>query len=155
MQQVMREANAVVWLQSEIDKRRNAYQENLVQQEAQIREAETELVQARETMTPEEFAVARRELEEKVIAIQQRIQQDRQLLETSFTDGMRMIQKVALDVTAGLAKERGLTLIVTKNSIVLSDPAYEITSEVLTRTNAQISTVPLPEFQTIPLEPED
>ena len=68
---------------------------------------------------------------------------------------MRTIQKVALDMTAELAEERGITLIITKSSVVLSAPSFEITEEVLARTNAQISDVPLPEFETIPLTPED
>ncbi|MBF0372666.1 MAG: OmpH family outer membrane protein, partial [Alphaproteobacteria bacterium] len=54
------------------------------------------------------------------------------------------LTKVLLELTFGVAQERGANLVLAKAQVVFLDPAMEITKDVVDRLNAKLTSVPFP-----------
>lgn len=144
-QRILREADAVRQLQGELEGERDAFRDQLREREAELREDDAELTRERQSLNNEDYLQRRRALEERFAGYQREIAERRRALEGRFTKGMREVESRLIEIVGAVAKARGATLVLPKSAVLLSDPDYDATEEVLTRLNETLPRVEVPE----------
>lgn len=144
-QAVIRDSDAVASLQKTVEQRRQQLQQELLEQQEQLRVEEQALVDRRDQLSAEEFAEERRLFQEKIVQLQREVQARRGLLDQLYASGFSQVQKMLEEVVERIAEERRASLVLLKTAVVLSDPEQDITDEALRRLNLTLPEVSLPE----------
>ena len=147
IQKVLRESTAVKSLSRSIEERRGEYQAELRTEEQALREADQELARQRSILSAEAYAQKRSELEQKVATLQREARKRKRGLEKLFANGMGRVQNEIAKVAKEIAEERGLDLILSKATVVIVKPKFEITEEAVQRLNERLPDVPLAQTQ--------
>ena len=134
---------AVKLLSRDIEERKGQYQGELRKKEEALRKADQELARQRSILSAEVFAQKRGELEQKVATLQREARKHKRGLEQLFASGMSKVQNELTKIAREIAEERGLDLILSKATVVVVKPKFEITKEAVNRLNARLPEVPL------------
>jgi Skp family chaperone for outer membrane proteins len=143
IQQIMQVSKAAKALKAAMDKQTAAYQAELAQQENALRNAEQQLMQQRAALPADQFEQKHTALAQKEDALRQTSDKRRQQLQEMYYGGITQIEQVLRQVTAEIAKEKGITLVLTKSSVLLNATNYEITAAALQKVDARLPTVKL------------
>ncbi len=147
VQKILRKSTAVKSLSRSIEEQRSKYQLELRKEEEVLRKADQELARQRSIILAEAYAQKRGELEQKVATLQREVRKRKRGLDQLFTNGMGKVQNELAKVAAEIAKERGLDLILSKATVVIVKPKFEITNEALKRLNARLPDLPVMKTQ--------
>ncbi len=142
VQKVLRESTAVSALSREIEEQKVQYQEELREQERALRDADQELTRQRSILSPEAYAKKRGELEQRVATLQREARNRKRGLDKVFTQGMIKVQAELTRVAKEIAEERGLDLVLSKATVVLVKPKFELTQEAVRRLNDRLPDLP-------------
>ncbi|MFQ5773192.1 MAG: OmpH family outer membrane protein [Kiloniellaceae bacterium] len=138
VQRILRESTAVRGLAKRIERRRDQHQAELRKMEQNLRDADRELARQRTVLSADAFAEKRKELQRQVAMLQREAKQRKRSLDQTFAKGMAQVQKELTQVAKAIAEERGLDLILTKATVVIVKPGFEITNDALKRLNARL-----------------
>lgn len=144
VQKVLRDSEAVKALTGEIEQRRTQYQAELRKKEEQLRNADQELARQRTILSADVFAQKRNQLEEQVAAFQREAQERKRGLDQTFGRGMTQVQRQLSDIANEIAEERSIDLILSRVTVVMVRPQFDITDEALARLNARLPEVSMP-----------
>jgi Skp family chaperone for outer membrane proteins len=142
VQKVRRNSTAVKALSRRIAKQKVQHQDELREQERSLRKADRELTRQRSILSPEAYAKKRGELERRVATLQREAQNRKRGLDKVFAQGMAKVQAELNKVATEIAEERGLDLILSKTTVVLVRPKFELTQEAVQRLNARLPDLP-------------
>ncbi len=142
VQKVRRDSTAVKALSKRIAKQKVQHQDELREQERSLRKADQELARQRSILSQEAYAKKRGELERRVATLQREAQNRKRGLDKVFAQGMAKVQAELNKVAAEIAEERGLDLILSKTTVVLVKPKFELTQEAVRRLNARLPDLP-------------
>ena len=144
VQKVLRESVAVKSLTAQVTQQRDKYQDELQKKEEELRGADRELVRQRSVLSAEAYAQKRSELEQKVGVLQREVQEKKKGLDQQFGQGMSQVQNELAMVAKEIAEERSIDLVLSKATVVIVKPKFDITDEALKRLNARLTSVALP-----------
>jgi len=147
VQKILRESVAVKSLTAKIEEQRTKYQEELRAEEESLRTADQELARQRTILSAEAYAQKRKDLEQQVATLQRQVQERKKGLDQLFGQGISQVQNELANVAKEIAEERGLDLILSRATVVIVKPKFDISSEALERLNARLTTVALPAQQ--------
>ncbi len=136
--QVRQDSTALTSISRQIAAYRDAFQKDIQEEEASLRDANQELSRQRTVVSAEAFEEARQQFEQKVADVQRKVQQRKTELELSRSKALEELHQALNLIIAEVAKERGLTLVLRRDQTVLSAKSLEITEEVSQRLNAQL-----------------
>jgi Skp family chaperone for outer membrane proteins len=142
IQKILRESTAVKALSKRIEAQKAQYQAELRVAEQTLREADQELARQRSILSAEAYAKKRIELEKKVATLQREARKRKRGLDREFANGMSAVQRELAKVAKEIAEARGLDLILSKASVVIVKPKFELTEEAVQRLNARLPDVP-------------
>ncbi len=142
VQKVLRESTAVKALSRSIEEQKVQHQDALREQERTLREADQELARQRSILSAEAYAKKRGELEQRVGTLQREARNRKRGLDKIFTRAMAKVQAELGKVAKEIAEERGLDLILSKATVVLVKPKFELTQEAVRRLNARLPALP-------------
>lgn len=142
VQKVLRESTAVKALSRRIEEQKVQHQGELREQERALREADQELARQRSILSPEAYAKKRGELEQRVGTLQRAARNRKRGLDKIFAKAMAKVQTELGEVAKEIAEERGLDLILSKATVVLVKPKFELTQEAVRRLNARLPDLP-------------
>lgn len=142
VQKVRRDSTAVKALSKRIAKQKVQHQDELREQERSLRKADQELARQRSILSPEAYAMKRGALERRVATLQREAQNRKRGLDKVFAQGMAKVQAELNKVATEIAEERGLDLILSKTTVVLVKPKFELTQEAVRRLNARLPDLP-------------
>lgn len=125
----------------QITDQRKRYQDEISKAEDQLRTEERDLVQSRATLAAEAFDEKRRAFERKVQDTQRMVQQRSSTIDGMMRNAREQIGKAALAALQELIKERGFNVVLDRKQIVATDPALEVTDEVLARVNKRLPSI--------------
>lgn len=143
LQKVRRNSIAVQALSKRIAEQKTRHQDELREQERTLRDADQELARQRSILSPEAYAKKRGDLERRVASLQRDARARKRALDKLFAQGMAQVQAELTEVAKEIAKEWGLDLVLTKTTVVLVRPKFELTQEVLRRLNARMPDLPV------------
>lgn len=144
VQKILRESVAVKALTATIEEQRDKYQLELKQKEETLRGADKELTKQRTVLSAEAYTAKRRELEQQVGTLQRQVQERKKGLDQLFSQGMSQVQNELANVAKEIAEERGIDLILSRATVVIVKPKFDISNEALTRLNARLKSVAVP-----------
>ncbi len=147
VQKVLRESVAVKSLTTQIEMERDKYQEDLRTQEESLRTADQELTRQRTILSSAAYVQKRKELEQQVATLQRQAREGKRRLDQRFGSGISQVQNELANVAKEIAEERGLDLILSRATVVLVKPKFDISNEALKRLNTRLTTVALPKQQ--------
>ncbi len=142
VQKVRSESTALKALSRRISEQKAQHQDELRKQERALREADQELARQRSILSPEAYAQKRGELERRVGTLQREARNRKRGLDKIFAQGIAKVQAELNKVAKEIAEERGLDLILSKATVVLVKPKFELTQEAVRRLNARLPDLP-------------
>jgi len=142
--EVMRGSAAMSVLREQLDTRRAALIDEFASDEVRLRAAFDELREQQSVMDPDVFAAEADELEDQMLAIERRFNDETNGLEQALSRVQSDVRERAVRIIGQVADERGVRLVVPRQATVLFDQRLNITSEVIERLNAEFPR-PLPD----------
>jgi Skp family chaperone for outer membrane proteins len=147
-QSVVRNSAAARSIQDQINDLRRGYQQEFGRIEEELRAAETELTEARGTLSQEDFIDRRRAFEERVVEAQRAAQARRAALDEALNRAMDEVRQALVEVIAEIARESGADLVIDRAQVVLVDSGLEVSEEALAELDAR-----LPDVEVMPPPP--
>lgn len=143
IQLVVKNANAAKTALTEIQKKRDAYQNDINKKEEALKKQDTELSKQKSLLSAEAFETKRQEFKKQVVSVQKDVQVKRQELDKAYTQVLSQIQSSVLQIVADLSKEKGFDIAVPASQVLYAEKTLDISDEVLTRLNKKLPKVPL------------
>ncbi len=138
---VLRDSSAGKAAGTQIGDLRKRYQAELQKAEETLRNEEAELVRLRTTLSQEAFDEKRRAFERKVQDIRKLAQDRNGTIDGMLNDARNQISRAALTALEELMKERNFNVVLDRKQIVATDPALDITQEVISRVNKRLPSI--------------
>ena len=144
---IRQKSAAMIDIKSQIERRRQIYQEEITIQEQALRIEDQELVGQRSILAADAFAQKRREFEARVAEVQRVVQARKKELDETYEYGLKQIQSTVINIIAELSEIHGFNLVLSRQQIVFADSALNISEEVLLRLNERLPRVEVPATQ--------
>jgi outer membrane protein len=141
---IMRDSKAAKSIRQQLDAQKAGYQSELNKQKKALDDADQKLAAARSTLSEADFRQKVQDLKQQAEALQKSFKQRQEQLDASLRKGLDQIRVAALQIVTDMAKQRKLTLVLTKAEVVLADSDYDLTSEAMKKLDAQLPSVKLP-----------
>ncbi len=147
IQRLLRDSKAAKDIRAQLEKRRSAYQEEISEQEKELRAADDELARQRAILSTDAFQQKRTELQQRIAEVQRNVETRRQQLDKAFGEAMREIQVALVQIVEEMATQGGIDIVFAKSQVVLVRNQLDITDETLNRLDARLPSVKLPEIE--------
>ncbi len=143
-QLIQKNSTAMVDIQSQIEKRRLVYQDEISGQEQELRTIDQELVRQRSVLSEEAFALKRREFEAQVAQVQRQVQDRKRELDRAFEYGTNQVQLLINDIIAELSQQKGFNLVLSRQQIVFAENNLNISDDIIQVLNERLPLVEVP-----------
>lgn len=142
---ILRDATAVKDIQAQITKYGTKLEDEIEKERESIRNANQELARQRTILSPDAFAEKRRQFEQRVVEVQQLVQQRQRELDKSRNDAMIKVNEAYVKIVGQIASDRKLAIILRKDQTAFSSKALDVTGEILEILNKQLPKVAVAE----------
>jgi Skp family chaperone for outer membrane proteins len=143
MQTIMQQSKAGQSLEAIKSAKAKAMNADMAQTEQDLRARRQQLDQARSSMTPADYEAKRADLDKQFEAFRKTAIGKRKELAQLYNKGIEQIFNTLETVIDDIAKKRGLTLIINRSFVVMSEKSWDITKEVLKGLDAKLAKVTL------------
>lgn len=143
--QIRREATAVVAAREQINKYHAAIQADIQKEEIELRDANQELARQRTVLSPEAFNEERRKFEQRLVDVQRKVQERREEMDNIQNDVMRRMNDAMAEVVTELAREQKFGLILRLDQTVFAAEPLLVTKMVLDRLNKKLPSIKVAE----------
>jgi Skp family chaperone for outer membrane proteins len=131
VQRILQESLASKGVQKQLEVQRSKFQNEIEKEENSLRRSEQELSAQRAKLSAQLYAEREQQLRQRFLSVENHVQARRKVLDQSYTDAMNAVRKALLDVVSGIARERGINLVIVKQQALWTDQPLDITDEVL------------------------
>lgn len=145
VQQAQRESQAGKALISQRDRYQQSFQADFNTTRQRLAASDQALARQKGTMSPEAYDQKVKELEQQVVGFQHRTQMVVRALEKASETAAAELMNAILSATGEIASERGATLVLPKQQVVLHEPNMDITAQVIERVNRRLPNITFPE----------
>ena len=140
-QQILREAKATESIRPQREKLRADFEQAIRDEERKLRASERELVDQRSILSPEAYAQRRQRLERRAKEAQRKASAKKREIERALAIAMTKVRRNLRKITAAIAKERSVSLVLPGSTVILFERKYDISKEVLKRLDEQLPSV--------------
>lgn len=138
MKRVLDESKAAESVQRKIEVRRSEFQKEIAGKEDEIRGEEQELLQSRGKMEAKTYSEKEDQLRQKFRDVETYVVERRRVLEQATTDSMGHVRSVLQTILTDIAKKKGAKVVLNKQLVLWSEPALDVTDDVLANLNKQL-----------------
>jgi len=131
VQLVMRRAAAAKGINTAMEARRKAFEEEIAAEREVLKDEEQKLRKQGTILSPEAMNEKRRVLENKISDLRRKAEQRRGILNRAFTGATRKLRSEITKVLAEIMSERKITLTLARKAVLVFDQRLSITEEVL------------------------
>lgn len=142
---ILRDALAVKDIHAQITKYGTKFEAEIEKERNQIRNANQELARQRTILSPDAFAEKRRQFEQRVVDVQQLVQERQRQLDTSRNEAMSKVNDAYIKIVAQVAADRKLAVILRKDQTAFATKVLDVTDDVLSRLNKDLPKVAVSE----------
>jgi Skp family chaperone for outer membrane proteins len=143
VQRLIADSSAGKNIHEQLETRKASFLADLSKQEQTLRDEEKKLSDQKASLSQEEFAKKAKEFEKKLNETRKKAQDSKKSLEGSAVTALGKLRKEILNVVESVAKEKGYTIVLTSQSIVVAKDENDITAVVLEKLNTKISKITL------------
>jgi outer membrane protein len=144
-QRILRDARAARAIRDQVESRRKLYQDQIAKEEQRLHDVDRELATKRSELPSDQFAALRASFEGDVAAVQRMAQERRRQLDQVAAASLNEVRSAMLHVVGELADSRGFNLVLPTSGLLMFSPAIDLTNDVLTRLDAELPNVTVPE----------
>ena len=138
---IMQASKAATSVRSQLQAKQKAFQSDLDAKEKALFAEDQALVKQKDSADKAAFEKKVKDFRTKAADEQRQIQSKKAQLEKSFAGALDEIQKTVTDIVKQVAAEKKLNLVVSASQVLYTDPALDITDEVLSRLDSKLPTV--------------
>ncbi len=138
---IRRDAASVKSIREQIISYQNKLQSEIQKEQDAVRSAQQELAKKQTLLAPEAFADERRKFEQRIVGVQQMVQDRRRSLEEAQTNAMLQVERALNEIVARMAETKGYDVIVRLSQVVYVKKSLDITSDVLKELDKTLPTV--------------
>ena len=143
IKKLLSESDAAKHIQTQVQKQRETFLQSVSKQEQDLKKTEKELIEKKATLSPEDFAKEKQEFEKKFIETRNEAQKQKVKLDKAAIKAVGELEEEIYKVIQGIADERELSLVLSKQSVVLGANSLDITAEAMKQLNKAISKIKL------------
>jgi outer membrane protein len=144
-QRILRDAAAAKSIRAQIEARRQAYQEEISQEEQRLHEADKAFAKQRSVLSNEAFAEKRRDFEQEVAEVQRLVQERRRELDSMAAAALNEVKVALIEIVTSIAEERGFNLVLPSSEVLFFSRSLDLTEEVLAKLDNRLPQVQLSE----------
>jgi outer membrane protein len=141
VQTLAQNSKAAKMIRTQIEGKRAEYQKELTRQEDDLRKESEALQKQQATLSADAFKAKGRELQGKVNQYERDLQSKRQALERSNADALKQIDDVVKKIIYDIAKDRKANLVLQRAELLLYDPAFDVTDQILQKLDEELPTL--------------
>ena len=141
VQLVMRRAAAAKGINTAMEARRKAFEEEIAAEREVLKDEEQKLRKQGTILSPEAMNEKRRVLENKISDLRRKAEQRRGILNRAFTGATRKLRSEIAKVLAEIMSERKITLTLARKAVLVFDQRLSVTDEVLKRLDENMPSV--------------
>jgi outer membrane protein len=141
IQKIMRDSKAANSVREQLKTKQKSFQSELDGKEKALQQEDQALSKQRANLSQDAFNQKVESFRQKAVAARQEIQNKRAQLDKGFSGALGKIQDTTLTIIQGIAKDKGLKLVVSSAQVLYSDTALDITDEVLKKLNSDLPEV--------------
>lgn len=130
-------------IENQLKIKREAFQKEFSSRENNLLNSEKTLIQEKATLTAEAFEEKRKQFETQLLETRNLFQKRRNSLDKGLSAALGKLRENIIRVTAEIAEQEGHTVILTRDSVVITSKEMDITSKVLSKMDSSIQSIPL------------
>jgi outer membrane protein len=140
---IIKQSKAMIGLQAQIDAQNNIIQKDVAKTEDELQAAKQELAKEQGVLSPDSFEEKRHAFEKRFTEWQKETQAKQQSLRQGAQDAFAKVSAKLREIVSEIADRRHSNLVLQNNAILVVDPAYEVSAEVLEALNKNMPEVKL------------
>ncbi|MBX2834136.1 MAG: OmpH family outer membrane protein [Micavibrio sp.] len=130
----------------------NKFVTEISETEKKLRDEEQTLLKERESMGQEEFLKKKQGYERKLLDTGRDVREKKHSLEEVLANAMVKVQNKLSDIVTLMAKDRGIDVVINKQSVLVGAESLDMTEEALDKLNKEMPTVKLEAITLVPAE---
>ena len=138
---IRRDAASVKSIRDQIVSFQGTLQGDIQKEQEALSAAQQNLAKKQTLLSPEAFAEERQKFEQRVVGVQQMVQNRRRNLEGSQGKAMLQVERALNEIVANMAAKNGYSVVLRRAQVVIVDTSLDITAAVLHELNAKLPTV--------------
>ena len=140
---IMHESEAAKSISAALDAKRKEFAAQISKEQESLRTAGQKFEKKKATVSKEEGEATRKDLNEKLYSLQKMIQGRESILEKSVSAATAKLRMETKAVTAEVAKEKNISVVLTQDAVLLALPQMDITDEVIKRLDGKVKKIPV------------
>jgi Skp family chaperone for outer membrane proteins len=141
--EVLQRSKAGKNIQSQFDKLKKGYEDELNKEQQALQAEIKQLESQRSVLAPEAFNQRANSLRQREQALIGRVNERKRTLDATLQGGLTQVRNVMFQMTADIARERSINMVLPKDVVVIIAKNLEITDEVVKRVDERLPTVQL------------
>lgn len=138
---IRRDAASVKSIRDQIVGFQGSLQGDIQKEQEALSTAQQDLAKKQALLSPEAFAEERQKFEQRVVGVQQMVQNRRRNLEASQGKAMLQVERSLNEIVANMAANNGYSIVLRRSQVVIVDTSLDITAAVLQELNDKLPTV--------------
>jgi Skp family chaperone for outer membrane proteins len=141
VQSLLQNSKSAKMVRQQIEQKRTEFQKEMSHQEDVLRQEHDTLQRQQASLSAEAFNQKGREFQQKLNDFDKSMQSKRQVLEKANSEALEKINAEMLKIIAEITKERKANLVFLRSELVLFDPNFEVSDEVMQKLDEQLPTL--------------
>ena len=143
VQALLTKSEAAISIEKQIDEYKERFVGEIAKQEQELRDMEKELGEQRSKLGKDEFASKAKAFEEKLIETRKLAEKKRRAFDEASAKALDTLRETLYGVVQELAREKGFTLVISKQNVILGEQSIDLTDETMTMLNKKVSSITL------------
>jgi len=145
IQEVMERSTAVRGIRHELDAYRKKYDTEFAAKEKILKDEERELVRQQSLLDPAAYREKVQAFQQKFATFQRELKTRQQLLQNAYASALNKVSAQVQRIWAAVAEAEGATLLLPRGQVLLFNPGYDVTKDVIDRLNKALPSVKFPD----------
>ncbi len=141
IQDIMRDSLAAKSVKQKLEAKQKSFQNEMTAKEKELQNKEKALAGQQGKLSPAEFQAKVKSFRDSAAKAQRDVSKKKAKLDKAFADALAKIQKTVVGIVEGIAKERGVKVVLPTSQLLYADPSMDITKEVLGKLNQKLPSV--------------
>lgn len=143
IQKIMTEASSAKSVRDQLQTKQKAFQAELDSKEKALLSEDQALSKQQANLEKTAFEQKVKDFRAKAATAQREIQHKKDLLDKAFASALEQIQTNVVNISAEIAREKKLNLVMSSAQVLYGDSSLDITNDVLARLNKKLPSVTL------------
>lgn len=145
LEEINQKAAVFKSIRSQMEAYSTSFSAAIKSEDDELRNANKELARQRTILSPEAYAEERRKFEKNVTDFQRLVEKRKQSLNAVHAKAVQQAETALKKIVAEFAQEKGIALILRKDTIISNHPDMDMTDIVLARLDKALPSVKVPQ----------